>query len=98
MRYFLDAHGTRILRAQKNPDAGHVEIAKEVLTRRGIVTNGPADYYAKMYGLKYARVVEHLDQVLEVEFRDNLTAGQQRFVEDMARQGWETRFIVRCER
>jgi hypothetical protein len=95
MRYFLDEHGTRILRARKDPDDRHVEIAREVLAERRIVTNGPADYYAKMYALKYARVVEHLDQVLEVEFRDALTAGQQRFVEDMARQGWETRFIKR---
>jgi hypothetical protein len=80
MRYFLDEHGARILRTRRHPDDGHVEIAREVLTRRRIAINGPADYYAKMYSFKYARIVEHLDRVLEVEFRDNLTADRKSVV------------------
>jgi hypothetical protein len=94
-RYFLDNQGGPVFGSQPNHDAGHVDIAREVLARRGITPAGLADHYVRMYALQYARIVEHPDQVLEIEFRNALTRGQQQFADDMARQGWKPRLIKR---
>ena len=83
MRYFLDKNGAKTFRALGKPGEGHLDIANEVLAGRGIKPVDLADYYEQMFKLKYARVVEHPAQVLEVEFRGRLTSDQKRAVNDM---------------
>lgn len=73
------------------PGGGHIDIAQEVLAQQGIEPVDRLDHYEQMFRLKYARIVEHDRQLLEVEFRSKLTAAQQRFVEDMQSQGWTIR-------
>ncbi len=93
MRYFLNKDGLKTFRAQGPPGAGHVEIAQEVLAQAGIKPVNLADHYTQMFQLKYARIVEHPDQVLEVEYRGKLTSAQERFVAEMRNKGWSPRFI-----
>jgi hypothetical protein len=75
------------------PGEGHVEIAREVLKRLGTTPANLADHYDQMFGLGYARVVEHADQVLEVEYLNQLSASQEQFVNGMRQRGWSVRLI-----
>jgi len=95
MRYFLDKIGAKTMRMQGHPGGGHVAIAREVLPRHGIAPADDGDCYTQMFALKYARVVEHPDCVLEVEFKGRLTTGQRNFVEGMKNQGWSIRLLRR---
>ena len=73
--------------------AGHVEIAREVLKRLGMTPANLADHYDQMFGLGYARIVEHPDQVLEVEYVSYLSDSQEKFVNGMRQRGWSVRLI-----
>ena len=93
MRYFLDQHGAKVFGRQAKPDEGHAEIAREVLKRLGMTPANLADHYDQMFGLGYARIVEHPDQVLEVEYVSHLRDSQEKFVNGMRQRGWSVRLI-----
>ncbi len=93
MRYFLDQHGAKVFGPQAKPGDGHVEIAREVLKGLGITPANLADHYDQMFRLGYARVVEHPDQVLEVEYLNQLSGSQEQFVNGMRQKGWSVRLI-----
>jgi len=68
------------------PGEGHVDIAREVLPQHGIEATNHADLYAQMFNLKFVRVVEQDDGLVEIEFRGRLTPAQKRFIEELKRQ------------
>ena len=92
-RYFLDKLGAKTFRAQGRPGEGHVVIGEEVLTKHGVTPQDERDVYEQMFRLKYVRVVEYDGRTLDIEFRDQLTSAQKRFVQDMEQQGWMVRRV-----
>jgi hypothetical protein len=95
VRCFLDKHGAKTFRAQGKPGEGHVDIASEILAQQGINPVDLVDHYDQMFRLKFALIVEHPDQILEVEYRGKLTSAQKRFVDEMRSKGWSPRFNER---
>ena len=87
-RYFLDPNGAVTRRMQGQPGEGHHEIGQERLAEHGIVPKDYADVYRQMFRLKYVRVVEHDDNTtIEVEHGPDLTAAQERAVDQFRRAG-----------
>ena len=75
------------------PGDGHIQIGREVLALNGVLPKDLLDVYIQMFKLKYARVVEHPDRLLEVEFKGRLTPAQERYVEGMRAAGWKVKFV-----
>ncbi len=86
-RYFLDPHGAVTRRMQGQPGEGHHDIAKEVLSKAGIVPKDYADHYAQMFKLKFVRIVEHPDGRVEVEHTSKLSAHQKRYIDALGDAG-----------
>jgi hypothetical protein len=90
-RYFLDKNGAKTFRAKGRPGEGHLEIGREVLAAQGVIPQDIMDTYTQMFRLKYVRVVEHPNRVLEIEYQGRLTSGQKQFIAAMERAGWTTK-------
>ena len=72
---------------QGQPGEGHHDIAKEVLSKAGIVPKDYADHYAQMFKLKFVRIVEHPDGRVEVEHTSKLSAHQKRYIDALGDAG-----------
>lgn len=94
-RYFLDPFGAKTTRIQGRTGGGHLQIGKEVLTEKGITPADSADVYAQMFRLKYVRVVEHEDGLVEVEHTRKLTSGQKQFLRSLEHAGKTLRYVTR---
>jgi hypothetical protein len=94
-RYFLDPLGAKTGRIMGRSGGGHLEIGKEVLAAKGLVPADSADVYAQMFKLKYVRVVEHEDGLVEVEHTRKLSTGQRQFLQSLEHAGKTLRYITR---
>jgi len=99
---FPPGRGFRIRRGRERTewaiDPGSCGRLSRRITNYGDKTRqklSPKCEYKQMFRLKFARVVEHADQVLEVEYRGQLTSAQKRSVDEMWNKGWTIRFIER---
>ena len=86
-RYYLDPNGAEMGRMQGQPGRGHYEIGQERLAENGIVPRDFEDVYRQMFRLRFARIVEHDNNTVEVEHGPDLTAAQERVVEQFRRAG-----------
>jgi hypothetical protein len=93
-RYFLDPWGAKTTRILGRSGGGHVEIGKEVLASKGLVPADSADVYVQMFRLKFARVVEHDDGLVEVEHTRRLSTGQRQFLQALEHAGRTLRYIT----
>ena len=85
-RYFLNDNGVETTRIQGRPGAGHIEIAREVLSQHGVVPGNDKETYLQMFKLKFVRILENDDGSVEVEHGAALTAAQKRAIEEFKRQ------------
>ena len=69
------------------PGDGHYDIAKDVLGEHGVTAVNYADHCEQMFRLKFARIVEHREGILEVEHTAPLTSAQKRFIREKEHQG-----------
>jgi hypothetical protein len=92
-RYFLDLLGAKTTRMQGPRGGGHLQIGQEVLAAQGVVPVNDADVYAQMFRLKYVRVVEHEDGLVEVEHHSKLTGPQKQFLKSLEHSGKHLQFI-----
>ena len=88
LRYYLDPLGAKTGRMQGQPGRGHYEIGQEHLAANGIVPVDYEDVYRQMFRLRFVRIVEHDDNLtVEVEHGPQLTAAQERVVEQFRQAG-----------
>jgi hypothetical protein len=86
-RYFLNERGIKTERMQGLPGQGHIEIANEVLPQHGVVPSNDQEIYGQMWELRYARIVEHDNNTIEVEHGRPLTTRQKRYLNSLHQQG-----------
>ena len=94
-RYFLNKQGIKTTRMQGLPGQGHIEIANAILPRHGVVPGNDQEVYGQMFRLKYARIVEHDDNTIEVEHCGPLTTRQKRYLNTLQQQGRTIHYFVR---
>jgi hypothetical protein len=94
-RYFLDPFGAKTTRILGRTGGGHLEIGKEVLTEKGIAPADSSDAYTQMFNLKYVRIVEHEDGLVEVGHTRKLSTGQKQFLRSLEHRGKTLRYVTR---